>query len=51
MNLGFEHETLAPMVLKLGRAAMAHSRSMQQGHHNNKWVCDVAGVLTMDAVV
>jgi hypothetical protein len=42
---------LAPALLKLVRPGVVRSRTVLQGRENNAWVLDIAGTLTVDAVV
>jgi hypothetical protein len=43
--------TLAPALLKLVRPGLVRSCTVLQGRGNNSWVLDIAGTLTVDAVV
>jgi hypothetical protein len=48
---GHSAATLAPALIKLVRPGLLRSRTVQQGKENNSWVLDIAGPLTIDAVV
>jgi hypothetical protein len=48
---GHSAATLAPALIKLVRPGLLRCRMVQQGKVNNNWVLDIAGPLTIDAVV
>jgi hypothetical protein len=48
---GVQVSAIAPALLKLVRPGLMRSRTVQQGFLHNAWVRDVAGELTVDAVV
>jgi hypothetical protein len=48
---GHSVSTLAPALLKLVWHGLRKSRSVHQGMSNNRWLLDIVGTLTVDAVV